>query len=511
MSEIVNGKTVFSLLEVTKSIQKTISERYTTSFWVKAEMNKLNFYQHSGHCYPELVEKSKGKVIAQIKANIWKDDYIRIARSFQTVLKEPLKDGIKILFLANISFDPTHGLALRITDVDPGYTLGDLEREKQETIQRLRDEGIFDMNKTLQLALLPQRIAIISVETSKGYADFIKVIETNSWNYKFFHLLFPSLLQGDNAVNAIIDQLHRLKKVKKHFDVVAIIRGGGGDIGLSCYNSYALAKEIALFPLPVLTGIGHATNETVSEMVSFSNAITPTKLAEYLLQKFHDFGRPVQKAEERIIEKTSRLISEEKQRFQSEVKLFRSVTENILIKSRNNIKWQSQTLFNQTQFRFRNENQHLVSLGDRLQKSSGTFITNASEAINQIGLAVNKGVVLNISGTRLRLHQKAQQLVTGSRVLLRFRTEKIIQLGEKLSDKSSLFLKSEISVLNGIEKNVNNMNPENVLKRGYTITLLNGKTIKTAGEVKEGSILETVVIDGVITSIVKSSNKTGEL
>src|SRR6266487_4394668 len=181
MPEKVNDKTVFSLLEVTKSIQKTIADRYKSSFWVKAEMNKLNFYKQSGHCYPELVEKQDGRVIAQIKSIMWKEDYIKINNTFQRVLKEPLKDGIKILFLANISFDSIYGLALRIIDIDPGYTLGDLEREKQEAIKKLQDEGIFSKNKTLTLPLLPQRIAIISVETSKGYADFLKVIDTNSW------------------------------------------------------------------------------------------------------------------------------------------------------------------------------------------------------------------------------------------------------------------------------------------------------------------------------------------
>lgn len=159
-------------------------------------MNKLNFYKQSGHCYPELVEKKDGKIIAQIKSHLWRDDFNRVNNNFQRILKEPLKDGIKILFQAKITFDPVHGLALWIIDIDSSYTLGDLEREKQETIKQLKEEGIFNKNKTLNLPLLPQRIAIISVETSKGYADFLKVIETNSWNYKFFHILFPSLLQG---------------------------------------------------------------------------------------------------------------------------------------------------------------------------------------------------------------------------------------------------------------------------------------------------------------------------
>ena len=147
MSENVNDKKVYSLTEVTLSIQKTIADRYKSSFWVKAEMNKLNHYSHSGHCYPDLVEKTNGKVIAQMKANLWKSDFDRINQNFLKILKEPLKDGIKILFCATICFDPSHGLSLRIADIDPSFSLGELEREKLDTIERLKKEGIFHANK----------------------------------------------------------------------------------------------------------------------------------------------------------------------------------------------------------------------------------------------------------------------------------------------------------------------------------------------------------------------------
>jgi exodeoxyribonuclease VII large subunit len=444
MSEKINDKTVFSLLEVMKSIQNTLSDRYKSSFWVKAEMNKLNFYKHSGHCYPELVEKKDGKVIALLKSYLWKDDYFRINAKFVDALHEPLKDGIKILFLAKITFDPAHGLSLWIMDIDPSYTLGDLEREKQETVRQLRNEGIFDKNKMLKLPLLPQRIAIISVETSKGYADFIKVIGTNSWGYKFFWHLFPSLLQGDNAVKSIIEQLEKIEKVRHHFDVVAIIRGGGGDVGLSCFNSYQLSKAIAMFPIPVITGIGHATNETVTEMISFSNAITPTKLAEYLLQKFHNFSIPVQNAEKKIFERTVRLLNEEKMKFVSETKLFRSVTDNILISNNNDIK---------------------------------TSKTN---------------------------------IVKGVTVFCNVKKMMISQLKEKLQLQSLLMTKNALTEMTGIEKNVANMSPVNVLKRGYSITLLNGKSVTDISQVREGDLLNTIVHEGNIVSIVNSTNKNNK-
>lgn len=465
MPEEINGKKVFSLLEVTQSIQKTIAQRYKSSYWIKAEMNKLNYYGQSGHCYPELVEKKDGKIIAQIRCNLWKDDYRKINSNFQKVLKEPLKDGVKILFSATISYHPQYGLSLRILDIDPSFTLGDLEKEKQETIKKLQSEAIFDKNKTLNLPLLPQRIAIISVQTSKGYADFLEVLEAanKSWGYKFFCMLFPSLLQGDKAVQTITQQLSRIRKVMKHFDVVAIIRGGGGDIGLSCYNNYELVKEIALFPIPVITGIGHATNKTVAEMISFENAITPTKLAEYLIQKFHNFSVPVQKAEENVIDKTKRLLLEEKTKFQSEIKLFRSVAKNILINSQNDVNRQIQSLSQQSRFRIKNEKDYLASVGEDLKRGAYSLYYSENQNIIQLGLNIKKDVVTQIRHVSL--------------------------------------------ILNNAEKNLANISPKNVMKRGYSITLLNGKSIRSFEQVKKGELLNTLVYEGSIHSTVISSTK----
>ena len=507
MSEIVNDKQVFSLLEVTKSIQKTLADRYKSSFWVKAEMNKLNFYKQSGHCYPDLVEKQNGKVIAQMSANLWRDDYIKINNNFLKVLNEPLKDGIKIMFLARISFEPNYGLALHIIDIDASYTLGDLEKEKQETIKKLIEEGIFNKNKTLKLPLLPQRIAIISVETSKGYKDFLGKIDNNPWGYNFFHMLFPSLLQSEKIIQTISDQLKRIRIVKDHFDAVAIIRGGGGDVGLSSYNNYQLAKEIALFPIPILTGIGHITNETVVEKVSHKNLITPTDLADFLIQKFHNFSVPVNEAEKKIIDKSKRLINDEKAKFQSEVKLFRSVAENILSKNRNEIKVQAQSLFHQSQFLFKNEKEYLLSIKQGIKKGTNIFCTNRKQDIKQYAIKMRKDVTSHMNAIKLLINQNAKQMVSGSKVLLQSKKEKMIQLREKFSDKSLMLLKNETLALINIEKNVNNMSPKEVMKRGYSITLHQGKAVKNFEKVKEGDTLNTIVFEGNIISIVKSTNK----
>ncbi|MEP6700473.1 MAG: exodeoxyribonuclease VII large subunit [Bacteroidota bacterium] len=419
MPEEKNDKKVFSLLQVMQSIRQTLADRYKSSFWVKAEMNKLNYYAQSGHCFPELVEKKDGRVIAQVRSTLWSDDFLRINRSFQSIVKEPLKDGIKILFLANITFDPCYGLNLRITDIDPSYSLGDLEMEKAETIEKLKQQGIYLNNKLFKLPLLPKRLAIISVDSSKGYGDFMNVLGNNDGGYIFFHMLFPALLQGERAIDSIIGQLRRIKKVQQYFDVVAIIRGGGDDIGLSCYNNFRLAKEVALFSLPVITGIGHSTNETVVEMVAFENAITPTKLAEYLLQKFHNYAVPLLRAEEKVIDLSKKMLRDERLKFKNATRYFRSVTSNFLITGNNDMVNMRNAIQQQVNFRF----------------------------------------------------------------------------------------KSQFNELNNLERTINNLSPENVLKRGYSITLLNGKAVTSYKDVQKDDMLETRVLDGIILGKVSSTKK----
>jgi len=460
MPDEIDNKLIFTLLEVTQSIQKTLAQRYTSVFWVKAEMNKLNFYSHSGHCYPELVEKKDGKIIAQIKSILWKDDYETVNNNFISILKEPLKDGIKILFSARISFDPVYGLSLRIIDIDPAYTLGDLEKEKQETIARLKHENLFEKNKIIKMPLLPRRIAIISVETSKGYADFLKVLEQNPWAYKFFYMLFPSLLQGEKAVDSITAQLNRIRKVIHHFDVVAIIRGGGGDVGLSCYNNYELSRTIAGFPLPVLTGIGHATNETVAEMISYQNAITPTKLAEYLIQQFHNFSVPINYAHDVLKNKPNALITEQKSLLQHNSRFFRSVSLNAINTHKNFILQHSNSLSQNAAFLFRKEKE--------------------------------------------KIRENTKMLMTFSRVSFGFHSKLITLSGEKLEQSCGNMLISRNNELINIEKIVFILNPENVLKRGYSITLHNGKALKSHKNVKKGDTLNTILADGSIISNVNS-------
>lgn len=330
MPENIEDKQVFSLLEVTRSVQRTIAKRYARTYWIKAEMNKLNHYTHSGHAYPELVEKKDGKIVAEMRGTLWRSTYNRINAEFIKYLGEPLKDGISLVFEASITYHPMYGMGLSISNIDVSYVLGELEKEKKESIAKLRKEGLFDKNRQLSFPLLPKRIAIISVETSKGLSDFYKIIENNSWGYKMECTLYPALLQGDKSIPSILNQLANIRNNLADFDVVTIIRGGGGEVGLSSYNNYHLARAVAQFPIPVLTGIGHATNETVCEMVAYRNAITPSNLAEFLLQRFHEFATVLHTAEQKIANRVERQFSIEKQKISHSVNVINWRSHNLI-------------------------------------------------------------------------------------------------------------------------------------------------------------------------------------
>ncbi len=407
----MDNKTVFTLLEVSRSIQKTIAERYKSLYWIKAEMNKLNHYSHSGHCYPELLEKKEGKVVAEMRSILWKMDYQRINRQFMEVLGEPLREGITMLFQAGISYDPLYGFSLKIVDIDPTFVLGELEKEKRESIKKLNDEGIFDANKRLDFPLIPKRLAIISVETSKGLSDFFKIINGNPWGYKMECTLFPALLQGDKSISSIINQLEVIANKLEEFDAVAIIRGGGGEVGLSSYNNFFLAKAIAIFPIPVLTGIGHSTNETVSEMVAYKNAITPSELADFLLQKFHNFAIPVDAALERMVRAIRRNFEEEN------LKLKHMVS---------SVSWNSKTLLLKNKAEIDSLQAHLIRFSRQNIKENNAHLVHLERLlgiVNPIHLIKRGFSIVRINGKSVH---KLDQVEIGSKLEIQLEDGKII-------------------------------------------------------------------------------------
>ncbi|MBU1009384.1 MAG: exodeoxyribonuclease VII large subunit [Bacteroidetes bacterium] len=462
MPENIGDKKVFSLIEVASSIKATLANRYGSPFWLKAEMNKLNFYAHSGHCYPDLLQKSDGKVLAQMKAIIWKSDYERIAAMFLSQTGEALRDGMNVVVLADIGFDANHGLNLHISDIDPDFTLGQLEGEKRRCIEKLSQEGIINNNKQLPFPVLPKRLAIISVESSKGYADFIKLTESRMRGFTMQHMLFPALLQGDKAVGQILRQLARIRTVAHHFDLVAIIRGGGGDVGLSCYNDYTLASAIARFPLPVITGIGHATNETVCEMVANTNAITPSELADLLLERFEGFSEKLQFAATQIA-RSRWFIRDSRQELKLQQHLLFAATRKLISDSRN----------------IQHACSHTLSGDAKLQ------LVHAQHAA---------------SNSLFQLKLSSHQLLDANKQQFKNFRQGLNNACLGLVDVNKHLLRQH-------ERTLDLLNPENLLRKGYSMTLLHGKLVTNASELAIGDTITTRLADGSIDSNILNINE----
>ncbi len=278
------------LHELTGRIKKTLTESFAVPIWVIAEINELRVNQ-SGHCYLELIEKDPDseKLLSSVKAIIWSFHYRILQPYFETATGISLGPGIKIMVLVKVEYHPIYGLSLNITDIDPAYTLGDFEMKRQLIVKKLADEGIIHLNRELELPPVCQRIAVISAENAAGYGDFINQLKNNPFKYKFYIHLFPAFMQGDNAEESITRALDRINTHTDIFDVVVIIRGGGARTDLSCFDSYWIASNIAQFPLPVITGIGHERDETIADMVANQSLKTPTAVAEFFIQHNYRF------------------------------------------------------------------------------------------------------------------------------------------------------------------------------------------------------------------------------
>lgn len=448
---------IFTLQQVVSSIRKTIEERYQQFYWVKAEMHKLNRFA-SGHCFPELLQKEEGKIVAQMRGTIWNHQYEQINKRFIDVVKEPLKEDTTLLMQVKVTFHESYGLSLQILDIDPNYALGELQRERQETLKKLQKEGLLNANQQIQFPLLPKRVAIISADSSKGLSDFMQVIENNEWNYSFFTMLFPAYLQGDNAASSIISQLRQIEKVKHHFDVVVIVRGGGGEVGLSCYNNYELCKAIASFSLPVLTGIGHSTNLTVAEMIAFRNAITPTELGDFLLQAFHNFSVPLKDAIKSIKYCAVSKVEEEKTELNNLSKHFKTGAQQSLRNSHQKLVIQSREVSNNVRYNLQNNRQKIDRLTLNTLREAKFIFNQESEKINIFTSALVRSAKLQVT--------------------------------------------TEQNILTNLFHSVQLMDPINVLRRGFSITTINGKTLKIDNKAQKGDEIITKTANFSIKSTI---------
>lgn len=450
---------VYALSEITESITRMFEKYYNTPYWIKAEISALNLYPTSGHCFPLMVEKRDGKVKAQIKAIIWKDDLFYITRKFEEVTRETFREGLNILFYAYIKFSSTYGLSLQIIDIEPLFTLGEMARDKMNSILTLKKEGVFERNKQLQLPVLIKRMAIISVASSKGYHDLIITLKNNKPGYKVLSELFPAVLQGKGAVESIMGQLRVIKQLVSEFDAVVIVRGGGDDVGLSCYDHVDLAREVAMFPIPVITGIGHSTNETVVEMVACANKITPTDVAHFILSSFYE-----------------------------QDKLLGTLQLDI------------KRLWNEM---IENEKTLLKNYGERIAGLSMAYIIEQRYALKSVAEKFTLGTSYKVQKRQAELNKIAMSVSLNPSRILRKEITLLNNQGLLLLIKARHIVSSHKHQLNDKGNKLHILNPENVLKRGYAIVRMAGKVPTAMDDIKPGEEMDIEMYDRNITGSVK--------
>ena len=410
-----------SVVQLTSTIQQVLEKELEPLIWVVGEL--ADFRQApQGHVYFELLEKEGNQVQAKIRANLWQFTFRTVAAKFESVTGTTLKSGMKVLAQVSVTYHPVYGLSLNVKDIDPSFSLGERARIRQETVNRLTQEGKLRSNAQVQLPLVIQRIAVISSSTAAGYGDFINQINGNPSGYKIYHRLFPSLMQGNEAVPQLLAAMDHVAKqaAKLHLDALVIIRGGGAQLDLDCFDDYTLGLKIAEFPLPVFTGIGHERDETIADLVAHTRLKTPTAVAEFILSSYREFEDQLGIAAQRLDWIT-------RSKFKEEERLLQSLG-----------------------FRLQGEAKQLLSRGEERVRTCSSRIFLAAKSLGK------------------------QEIVTLS------------QKSELLKKESQRYLKQQMDRVSQLELQSRQLNPASLLKKGYTRTEKEGipihKILVTPGD-----------------------------
>lgn len=451
-----------SLYELNRQVRQTLKERFGETVWITAEIASVQ-ENRSGHCYLELVDKptEEDKITAVAKGTIWAFTYRMLKPYFETTTGRSLEKGMKVLLNVEVVFHEVYGFSLNIRDIDPTFTLGDLERKKREILEQLEKDGIIDMNRNLELPLLPKTIAVISSPTAAGLGDFRNHLEHNSYGYRFHVKLFPAVMQGEQAADSVIAALDRIYAYENLFDVVVIIRGGGAQTDLGCFDSYELSANVAQFPLPVIAGIGHERDDTVVDRVAYLKVKTPTAAAAFLIERFQHADAVLEDFKADFLTGVGELLNEENKRLLLQMNDFKRLTQTLL----------------------QNRNTALQFLSRRLEHHSKVYIYNRLNGFERI---------------RDRMEHRLNFI---------FDREKnnYIQYLEGIRRKCENRLGRDSHLLELAETKVRYVDPKNVLERGYSITRLKGKAVKSITEVKDKDIVETILKDGKLESSVQAA------
>ena len=416
--------THFSLRQLNLMVRDAIETALPDEYWVEAELSECR--ENSGHCYMELIEKDdrSNTPVARASAKCWRQTWGMVKPYFERVTGQPLRAGMKVLLQVYAQYHEAYGFSWIVTDIDPTYTIGDMARKRQEIIRQLKEEGVFDLQRELRLPTFAKRIAVISAESAAGYGDFCRQLEDNDYGFRFEVTLFPAIMQGEQVEQSIISALNKIYAIVPvgsptglpSFDCVVILRGGGATADLSGFDTLALAENVAQFPLPIITGIGHDRDESILDMVSHTRVKTPTAAAAFLIDHLRRVWERITDAESFI----SQYVSE----------------------------------------RLRYQQQH----------------------VNQLATLIPTLALRKLCDSRHRIDMIEGRLP--------------VAIERRLTDQKHRIERLSI-LLQGFD-------PQLLLKRGYSITLHNGRAVRDPKQLKAGDEIETRVEKGTIRSKVMS-------
>ena len=450
-------RTIRKLSELNLEVQSVIHEHFPENIWIVAEISEIKI-NSAGHCYLELIEKDEAsdKIKARSRATIWSFAFRMLKPYFESTSGYELKQGLKILVSVKVEFHEVYGYSLNITDIDPTYTLGDIERKRQEIIIRLQKEGVFDMNKELILSPVPQKIAIISSLTAAGYKDFVNQLENNSPGNVFYYCLFPAIMQGDKAESSIIAAFEKIFRHSDFFDAVVIIRGGGSKADLATFDNYNIAYYITQFPVPVLTGIGHEQDETIADMVAHTKLKTPTAVAEFLINRILEFEQILNQSEIRLERLTRTLINQQQKSLESV----------------------QQELAGAITMRMQYQSDRLDGLSDKMKFTSTALISKLRIEFSQYARNLWPAVKYRIGYQSIIL----DNFITN----IRNRIDKVLDMNNKKIDL--------------LAQRNEDLDPQKIFERGYSITLFNARPLKDSRLVRKGDIIDTRLHNGKLSS-----------
>lgn len=425
---------VMSLTQLNMAISNAVySSPALMGAWVAAELSDLRI--NGGHCYIELIEKNPtGQTVAKLRATIWQSTFTGLRRKFYQATGRDIATGLKVMLRGNVSHHAFYGLSFNVTDIDPSFTLGDMERLRREILFRLEKEGILNRNKQMEMPIAPQRIAVISAEGAAGYGDFMNQIEPNPEGFVFYTKLFPAIMQGDRVSISVREALEKIESTIDLWDCVVIARGGGATTDLNGFDDYELARAVATFHLPVIVGIGHERDRTVLDEIAHTRVKTPTAAGQFLLNALREAEKRSENAVDRIMRYVGERINGEQQRLANFMTLLPAVLES----------------------RFKSAQAILDKETARIPLIVDSRISNEKSRLESVLLRLRMGVENKLTLSRNNL--------------------------EKLQDM------------------VNVLSPSNTLKRGYSITRINGKAVTASKKLKEGDVITTEFHEGTVDS-----------